>query len=148
MGLDALELLRVEAGLMVTGAEFGSDADAIESGLGFAVDSSKEHFVGREALQRNQSAIRRKLVGLLVTDNETPSHGDPVFSRHVKVGVVTSAIRSPYLQSDIAMARIDIEHVESGNVLEIGRLDGRMKRLAVTVTEIPFVDPQRTRARA
>lgn len=147
MGLDALGLLRVEAGLMVAGAEFGPQADALESGLGFAVDFSKEHFIGRDALVRNKSAIRRELVGLKVAGNETPSHGDAVFHRHVQVGEITSAIRSPTLECDIAMSRIDVEHSQTGTVLEIGRLDGRMKRLTATVTDVPFVDPKRTRAR-
>jgi aminomethyltransferase len=148
MGLDALELIRVEAGLMAAGSEFSPDSDAIESGLEFAVDFSKEFFIGREALKRNQDAVRRKLVGLYIEGNETPNPGAPIYSHHVKVGVVTSAVRSPTLQREIAMARIDIEHAESGNTLEIGCLDGQMKRLAVAVTEIPFVDPRRTRARA
>lgn len=148
MGLYALELIRVEAGLMAAGAEFGPDADAFESGLEFAVDFSKESFIGRQALARNHTAVRRKLVGLFISGNETPNPGAPIFNHHVQVGVVTSAVRSPTLDRDIAMARIDIEHAESGTALEIGCLDGRMKRLAVTVTEIPFVDPGRTRARA
>lgn len=148
MGRDALELLRVEAGLMVAGAEFGPHADAFESGLAFAVDFSKPHFVGRDALMRNKAAVRRNLVGLIMAGNETPTHGDAVFDHHVQVGEITSAIRSPTLQCDIAMARIDVERSESGTVLEVGRLDGRMKRLSATVTSFPFVDPQRTRARA
>ena len=41
MGGEALSILRIEAGLMIAGAEFGPDSDAIESGLGFAVDLKK-----------------------------------------------------------------------------------------------------------
>ena len=47
MGNEALNLLRIEAGLMIAGAEFGADSDAMESGLGFAVDFRKSDFVGR-----------------------------------------------------------------------------------------------------
>lgn len=148
MGLDALEIIRVEAGLMASGAEFTADVDAAEAGLTFAVDTRKSSFIGREAFIRNSQAVRRKLVGLVIEGNETPSHADPVFDEHVQVGQVTSAVRSPSLQCDIAMARLNIEHSEPGTKLEIGRLDGRMKRLEVTVTEIPFIDPKRTRARA
>jgi len=148
MGLDALEIIRVEAGLMASGAEFTADVDAAEAGLAFAVDIRKSAFIGREAFVRNSQAVRRKLVGLVIEGNETPSHADPVFDEHVQVGQVTSAVRSPSLQCDIAMARLNIEHSEPGTKLEIGRLDGRMKRLEVTVTEIPFIDPKRTRARA
>jgi len=44
MGLEALDTIRIEAGLMAAGAEFGTDVDAYESGLGFAVDLAKTDF--------------------------------------------------------------------------------------------------------
>jgi len=47
----------------------------------------------------------------------------------------------------MALARVDTEFVKPGIKLEIGRLDGRMKRLSAEVTDIPFVDPKRVRAR-
>ncbi len=148
MGSEALNMLRIEAGLMAAGAEFGHECDALESGLGFAVDFEKEAFTGRAALLRNRDAQRRALVGLVLSDQQTVSHGDPVFSGHVQQGVVTSAVHSPLLGCDIAMARVAIEVAATGTQLEIGRLDGRMKRLVATVTDIPFVDPKRERARA
>ena len=51
MGSEALNILRIEAGLMIAGAEFGPDVDAMESGLGFAVDLKKEGFIGKAALE-------------------------------------------------------------------------------------------------
>jgi len=150
MGNDALDIIRIEAGLMAAGHEFGPDADAFESGLGFAVDLSKEDFVGREALQRNssQGAQRRKLVGLKFSGNEVPIHGDGVFIDRRQIGVVTSATRSPTLECAIAMARLNTEHSQPGQAIEVGKLDGYKKRLNATVCEIPFVDPDRTRARS
>ena len=74
MGGDALSMLRIEAGLMMAGAEFGPDVDAMESGLGFAVDLKKGDFVGKTALERNGAAPRRKLVGLRFAGNEAPVH--------------------------------------------------------------------------
>ena len=41
-----------------------------------------------------------------------------------------------------------IEHAETGTELEVGMMDGRMKRLPCTVVDIPFIDPKRERARA
>ncbi len=148
MGGEALSIVRIEAGLMVAGAEFGPDIDALEAGLGFAVDLDKEDFVGKEALVRNTAAPRRKLVGLLLSAMECPEHGDPIFSGSHQVGVITSAAYSPTLERPIAMARVSVEHSAENTALEVGRLDGRMKRLTATVTSIPFVDPQRKRARA
>jgi len=150
MGLEALNLIRLEAGLMVQHAEFGPDVDAFESGLGFAVDLRKEQFIGRDALLRNQKAPRRKLVGLRIEGNEIPSHGDAVFATdadHIQIGVITSAAQSPTLKQPIALARLACEFSTMGSMLEIGQLTGRTKRLIGQVCEIPFVDPGRTRAR-
>ncbi len=148
MGGTALEMLRIEAGLMISGAEFGPDADAMESGLGFAVDLKKSDFLGKSALERNAGAVRRKLVGLRLTGNEAPNHGDPVFAGREQVGVVTSACVSPELGHAIAMARIAVEDASVGNPLEVGKLDGHMKRLPATVVDLPFLDPKREKARA
>ena len=148
MGLDALEIIRIEAGLMAAGAEFGPDVDAYESGLGFAVDLGKPDFIGRTALERNKQAPRRKLIGLLFEGNEVPVHGDGVYVDKRQVGVVTSATRSPALGCAIAMARVATEWSEQGTGLAVGKLDGHMKRLTATVCSVPFVDPKRERPRA
>jgi len=148
MGLEALETIRIEAGLMASGAEFGPDIDVFESGLGFAVDVDKHAFVGKDALQRNQSQPRRLLRGLKFNSLEAPAHGDPVMVGRRQVGVITSATVSPALNCAIAMARIAIEHADSQTKLEVGKLDGHSKRLYATCCDIPFVDPTRSRARA
>jgi len=146
MGLEALDTIRIEAGLMAAGAEFGPDIDAYESGLGFAVDLKKPDFIGREALARNSESPRRILVGLRFNGNEVPVHGDGVYVDRRQVGVVTSAARSPGLGCAIAMARVSTEWAESEQ-LEVGKLDGHMKRLTATVCAVPFVDPKRERPR-
>ena len=147
MGSDALNIIRIEAGLMGRGSEFGSMEDPYESGLGFAVDSNKENFIGATALARNRAAMKRQLVGLLLTSGEVAQSGDIVYHQRYQVGRVTSATFSPTLQKSIAMAIINIEQATAGNTLEVGKLDGHAKRLSATVTTVPFVDPQRKRAR-
>ena len=148
MGGQALDMLRIEAGLMIAGAEFGPDADAMESGLGFAVDFKKPAFIGRAALERNAAAVRRKLVGLEFIGNEAPHHGDGVFVGREQVGLITSGCVSPQLGHAIAMARIAVENAETGAELEVGKLDGHMKRLPARVVDLPFLDPKREKARA
>ena len=148
MGAAALEVIRIEAGLAAANAEFAPGVDALEAGLGFAVDLKKADFVGKAALERNARDPRRVLKGLILDCNDTPSHGAAVFDGERQVGVVTSATRSPTLECAIAMARLGVEHAEVGRLLEIGQMDGRMKRLGARVADIPFIDPQRKRARA
>jgi aminomethyltransferase len=148
MGTAALEIIRIEAGLAAAGAEFAPGIDAFEAGLGFAVDMAKAHFCGKPALERNAGAPRRVLKGLLLDCDDVPSHGAPVFAGERQVGTVTSATRSPMLERAIAMARLSVEYSANDTALEIGQLDGRMKRLGACVTDSPFVDPKRERARA
>ncbi len=147
MGGEALETTRIEAGLMSAAHEFSQQTDALEAGLEFAVDFRKDHFIGRDALIRNRNAPRKKLVGLLLHGAEVPTHGDPIFLGHLQVGTVTSATMSPALGRPIAMARVNVETAATGAQVEIGRLDGMMKRLVAEITTIPFIDPKREKAR-
>ncbi len=148
MGSAALDIIRIEAGLAAANAEFAPGVDAFEAGLGFAVDMKKEAFTGRQALERNARNPRRLLKGLVLECDDVPAPGSSVFYGERIVGEVTSATRSPMLERAVAIARISIEHAENETRLEIGQLDGRMKRLGATVTNIPFIDPKRERARA
>ncbi len=148
MGLHALDTIRIEAGLMASGAEFAPDIDAYESGLGFAVDLNKNHFIGKDALKRNAESPRRVLKGLRFKGHEVPSHGDPVMVGRRSIGVVTSATVSPALDCAIAIVRLSVEHAKTGTEIETGKLDSHGKRLKAEICDIPFVDPTRSRARA
>ena len=61
---------------------------------------------------------------------------------------MTSAAKSPVLRAQIALARVDIGNTTLGLALEIGKLDGRQKRLPATVTRFPHYDPEKLRVRA
>lgn len=148
MGTAALDMIRIEAGLAASGTEFGSGHDAWESGLGFAVDLRKEDFTGRAALERNARDPRRLLKGLIFEGDDVPLAGTDVFVGECQVGVVTSATRSPRLGRGIAMARLAVEYSATGTALDVGMMDGHMKRLPALVSDIPFIDPKRERARA
>jgi len=148
MGGAALEVIRIEAGLAAANAEFAPGVDAFEAGLGFAVDLNKADFVGKEALARNAASPRRLLKGLVFDCDDVPAAGAHVFVGERPVGTVTSATRSPSFECAIAMARLAVEHAQNDTTVEVGQLDGRMKRLSARVTNVPFLDPKRERARA
>lgn len=160
MGLDALDILRIEAALPVAGHEFDENTDPFEAGAGFAVPLKKKErdFVGCEALRRNASAQRHCLTGLVISGQDCPAHGDPVFRGRSQVGIVTSACRSPQLGQPVALARIAVEALEVRGdgegqndqqaALTVGRLDGRLKRLSAQQVDLPFYDPQKLRPRS
>lgn len=150
LGLDALDMLRVEAGLVFAGHEFDQNVDPVEAGIGFTVPltSKEDDFIGRAALERRKASPHRKLVGLELEGNEPAAHGDCVHVGRPDVGVVTSGTRSPVLRKNIAMARVAVEHAEPGTQVEVGKLDGHQKRIPATVVSIPFYDPDKSRVRS
>jgi aminomethyltransferase len=150
LGLEALDMLRIEAGLIFAGHEFDDQTDPYEAGIGFAValKSKNEDFIGRAALEKRKENPQRRLVGLELEGNEPAAHGDCVHVEHLQVGVVTSATRSPILKKNIALCRLAIDYAEPGSEVEVGKLDGHQKRLPARVVPIPFYDPEKKRVRA
>jgi len=150
LGLEALDMLRIEAGLIFAGYEFDDQTDPFEAGIGFTVPlkSKEEDFIGREALIRRKETPQRKLVGLELVGDEPAAHGDCVHIGKHQVGTVTSGTRSPVLKKNIALCRMAIEHTEPGTEVEVGKLDGHSKRLPATVVPFPFYDPKKERPRS
>jgi aminomethyltransferase len=149
LGLEALDMLRIESGLIFAGYEFDDQVDPFEAGIGFAVAlNNDEDFIGREALIGRKEHPQRRLVGLELTGNETAGHGDPVYVGRQRVGVVTSGTRSPTLKRSIALARNSVQYAEIGTDVEVGKLDGLQKRIPARVVRFPFYDPDKTRPRS
>jgi aminomethyltransferase len=149
LGLEALDILRIESGLIFAGYEFDDQVDPFEAGIGFTVAlGTDEDFIGREALIERKEHPQRRLVGLELDSNETAGHGDHVYVGRQRVGVVTSGTRSPTLRRSIALSRNAIQYAEIGTEVEVGKLDGLQKRIPARVVRIPFYDPDKTRPRS
>jgi aminomethyltransferase len=150
LGLEALDILRIEAGLIFAGYEFDDQVDPFEAGIGFAVDfkSKQEDFSGKAALSRRKEHPQRQLVGLELEGNEPAVHGDCVHVGRSQVGVITSGTRSPILRKNIALCRMAVDYAGEGTEVEIGKLDGHQKRIAATVVRFPFYDPEKRRVRS
>lgn len=149
MGLEALDMLRIEAGLVFANHEFTDQTDPFEAGIGFTVPlkSKIDDFIGRTALIERKDHPRHRLVGLDVQANDAVGHGDCIHIGRAQIGVVTSATRSPILGKTIALARIDVTHAAVGTAVEIGKLDGHQKRLPAVIVPLSHYDPQKTRPR-
>jgi len=151
LGLEALDMLRIESGLIFVGHEFDDQTDPFEAGIGFAValkSKTDEDFIGKDALIRAKEHPQRRLVGLEVAGNEPAEHGDCVHVGRSQVGVITSGMRSPLLKKNIALCRISVEHSDVGTEVEVGKLDGHIKRIPATVVVLSFYDPEKTRPRS
>lgn len=149
-GLEALDMVRIEAGLIFAGYDFSDQTDPFEAGIGFTVPlkSKQDDFIGRDALIRRKEHPSRKLVGLDIDSNVDVGHGDCVHVGRAQVGEVTSSMRSPILGKNIALARIDVAHAELGTEVEIGKLDGHQKRLPAKIVPFAHYDPKKERPRS
>ncbi|MDB2407405.1 aminomethyltransferase family protein [Jannaschia sp.] len=150
LGLEALDMARIEAGLIFADYEFSDQTDPFEAGIGFTVPlkSKPDDFIGRDALLRRKEHPMRKLVGLDIGAEIEVGHGDGVFVGRAQVGEVTSSTRSPLL-GNIALARVDIAYAEAGSAVEIGKLDGHQKRLPATVRAAAAAyDPKKEKPRS
>lgn len=147
MGLQALDMVRIEAGLIFAGHDFSDRTDPFEAGIGFTVPlkSKTDDFVGRAALIRRKENPSRKFVGLHIDANVDVGHGDCLHIGRAQVGEVTSAVRSPILGRNIALARVDVAHAQAGTALEVGKLDGLQKRLPAVIVPLSHYDPGKTR---
>jgi aminomethyltransferase len=148
LGLEALDMVRIESGLIFAGYEFDDQVDPFEAGIGFAVALDDEDFIGRDALLERREHPQRTLVGLELSGNEVVGHGDEVYVDRRRVGVVTSGMRSPLLRTSIALCRMAVQYSEIGTAVEVGKLDGLQKRIPATVVRFPFYDPEKKRPRS
>jgi aminomethyltransferase len=150
MGLEALDMVRIEAGLIFAGYDFSDQTDPFEAGIGFTcpLKSKTDDFIGRDALIRRKENPMRKLVGLDIDSSVDVVHGDCVHIGRAQIGEVCSSMRSPLLGKNIAMARIDVTHAAAGTSVEIGKLDGHQKRLPATVrADLAAYDPTKSKPR-
>lgn len=147
MGLQALDMVRIEAGLIFAGYDFSDQTDPFEAGIGFTVPlkTKADDFIGREALIRRKEHPSRKMVGLVIDANVQVGHGDCIHVGRAQVGEVTSSMRSPILGQNIALARVDVAHAEVGTEVEVGKLDTHQKRLPARIVTLSHYDPKKTR---
>ncbi|MFC3882891.1 glycine cleavage system aminomethyltransferase GcvT [Bacillus songklensis] len=135
-GLGARDTLRFEANLPLYGQELSKDITPIEAGIGFAVKTNKEDFIGKEVLkEQKESGAPRKLVGIEMIDKGIPRHGYEVFIGDEKIGEVTTGTQSPTLKKNVGVALLKSEF--SGLGTEVG-VQIRQKRLKARVVSTPF----------
>lgn len=118
MGLDALEMVRIEAGFIMPGFDFntaestirnGYDRSPYEVGLGWVVSLDKGHFTGRKALVAEQARPpTRKLTKLIVDGNKPVGEAFIYDGKNGKqVGEVKCTIWSPIVKANLALADIE-----------------------------------------
>ena len=149
-GFGALDLLRIEAGLILFGNEFDGQVDPFEAGVGFTVPlkTKNEDFIGKDILIKRKENPQKKMVGLELAGKEKANHGDCVHIGRSQVGIITSGCISPTLNKNIALCRIDVGHSKLDTEVEVGKIDGHQKRIPAKIVPFPHYDPKKLKVRS
>jgi aminomethyltransferase len=118
MGLDALEMVRIEAGFIMPGFDFNCadstiradfDRSPYEVGLGWVVNLDKGHFTGRKALIAEKAQPAKRRLTKIVVDGNKPVGEAFIFDgkNGKQVGEVKCSTWSPVIKANIALADID-----------------------------------------
>jgi glycine cleavage system T protein len=118
-GTQALETLRIEAGIPRYGQELGEDTIPNEAGLWNALSFNKGCYVGQEIVERARSRghVNWTLMGLVVESETPPLPGEKLARDGRDIGEVTSSCISPTLRKTIALAYLRREVSEAGTKL-------------------------------
>ncbi|MGB7420078.1 MAG: glycine cleavage system aminomethyltransferase GcvT [Erythrobacter sp.] len=139
-GLGARDSLRLEAGLPLYGHDITLDIDPVSAGLDFALSKKRREsggYLGHQACAvKLKDGCASTRVGLLLDARQPAREGAPVLAGDEVVGKVTSGGFSPTLGRPIAMAYVGADYAAEGTALAC---EVRGKRLAATVTSMPFV---------
>ncbi|MBO0803233.1 MAG: aminomethyltransferase family protein [Nocardiopsaceae bacterium] len=145
IGMDALDLFRIEGGFIIGGVEYDSTVSPYECGLGWAVKLDKGEFQGREGLLRDREATRLRLTSVVLDDGGAEATGAALYVDGAEAGVVTQAIASPYLAGrTLGLAKVDKDHAKQGTPVR-ARFGGRT--VPGEVTGHPVYQPGRERAK-
>jgi aminomethyltransferase len=173
-GMLALDVARVEAGLLLIEVDYISSKKALipsqkyspyELGFGKMVHLDKENFIGKHALENHQkNGVARQLVGLEVDWVEVEEQHDkfgltpaaptqasrvsvPVYSGDKQVGKATTTAFSPLLKKLIALASVETAHSKPGTKLQMElTIEAQRLKTTATVVKLPFFNPARKTA--
>ena len=159
-GEEATNMLRLEAGFIMPGYEFNEalktvhfrhDQTPFELNLAWMVDFNKPHFNGRAALLEETKRGPRYTLVKLEVDGNKPAEGSFVYDSEKcanDVGYVCSAMWSPVVKSNIALAMIETQYLDGELWAEINfskELRHYSKVARCHIKKAPFWAPERAR---
>ena len=173
-GMLALDVARIEAGLLLIEVDYTSSKKALipsqkyspfELGFGKMVHLNKDNFIGKSALEQDQKqGVARQFVGLEIDWTEVearyetfgltpaaPSQASrvavPVYCGEKQVGKATSTTWSPVLKKMIALASIETSHAKLGTRLQMEiTIEAIRQKVTAKIVKMPFFNPARKTA--
>lgn len=138
VGLDALDVLRVEAGIPWVGRDMDESTLIGEVGIESAISYKKGCYLGQEVVERvaARGQVQRKLVGLLCAGTTPPPFEAKLLHDGKETGWITSAVWSPAREQLVALGYLRREAWDEGTGLSIEWADGQT---IAQVGALPFV---------
>ena len=136
---------RIEGGMLSYHSDMDINTNPFELGLDKFIDLDRSfNFIGKDALINiKESGIRRKQVGLIIECeqfNGPNTKNWDIFDGNEKIGHVTSAVYSPRLKQNIALAMVNISYTDINTHLKV-KINTNL--INAVVTEKPFFDPNK-----
>jgi aminomethyltransferase len=136
---------RIEGGMLSYHADADINTNPYELGLDRLVNLDTEvNFIGKQALKKiKEEGVKRKQIGLEIKSNPLKAPNTTfwnIFHDGKNVGKVTSAVYSPRLKKNIALAMVDIEYANINSKLSV-EIEGSL--INSIVVEKPFFDPKK-----
>ena len=135
VGEDAVEILRIEAGIPRYGVDMDETTVLSETNLDDAISFTKGCYIGQEIIVRimHRGHVAKKLTGLIFDGQEMIESGTRVLSDNdQEIGRVTSSTISSRLQRAIALAYVKYDYLAPGTRIKVADMTG-------TVAELPFI---------
>ena len=119
VGFDAIDIARIEAGLLFFGRDMTGFETPTELGLAFLLDDSKKSFRGKISWQKKSQTPRHKIVGLTIDGLDSLCGRTCLCVNELPVGKVTSYAASAWLGKTVAIAQIRPELAVNGNQIQV-----------------------------
>jgi aminomethyltransferase len=144
IGMDALDLFRIEGGFIIGGVEYDPSVSPYECGLGWSVDP-KPDLPARAALDRDRDATRARLTSVVLESGGAGASGARLSVDGADVGYITQAVDSPHLGgATLGLAKVDRDRTEPGTRVE-AQIDGTV--VPGEIVRHPVYEPERRRAK-
>jgi aminomethyltransferase len=136
VGLGARNTLRLEAALALYGNDIDDTTTPLEAKLAWICKFDKGDFTGRDALlKQKENGLKRTLVGFEMRGRGIAREGYPVQVSGKECGRVTSGSFAPFLEKNIGLAYVAVEHKAPGTGITIVI---RGRPVAAEIVPIPF----------
>jgi glycine cleavage system T protein (aminomethyltransferase) len=135
-GLGARDTLRLEAKMALYGNDIDDRHTVLEADLGWILKLQKGEFIGRAALaKQKEEGLRRKLVGFEMVGRGIGRSHYPILKDGRPIGEVTSGGPAPWLNKNIGLGYVALEHAVVGTDIE---LEIRGTPVAARIVQTPF----------